>query len=512
MSSASTACHPVLSCAEAGAFETALFAGDEAREWQAMQLAGSAVAEGILADFEEIGGFPSNARMLVLAGKGHNAGDAMLAAALLAERNTEAVVDVAFAFGGGNGKGAIGLLRPLAARAWARLCASAGARVRVRSAGATPAPRYDLIIDGVFGFQFRPPLPNDVAQLLAWANALPARLRAAVDLPSGLAGAGAFRADFTYATGIVKAPLLTADVLANAGRVRYLDLGFFENEEGRTWEMASAAAPDSVLTMGILDPLRKLRAANSDKRTYGHVFLIGGSRSYPGAIFMAARAAVQSGAGLVTVFAPESLVPAFAAQLPEAMWVAFPETPGGGLALEGVHLVLERMSRATALVIGPGLGREAESLVLAEELVKVASVPVVIDADALQPRIVAAGTASRILTPHAGEFCRIETDIPGSAVLVRKGPVTSIGTGAGEGGRYYSFFGGPVLARGGSGDLLAGLAGGLLAQAPGEPLEAACRAVVWHGSAADALARAHGAVAVRTTQLLDFLPEVLRQR
>jgi NAD(P)H-hydrate epimerase len=75
---------------------------------------------------------------------------------------------------------------------------------------------------------------------------------------------------------------------------------------------------------------------------------------------------------------------------------------------------------------------------------------------------------------------------------------------------YHSFFGGPVLARGGSGDLLAGLIGGLLAQTPAEPLAAAARGVVWHGLAADALARTHGQVAVHTTQLLDFLPVTLQ--
>ena len=90
-----------------------------------------------------------------------------------------------------------------------------------------------------------------------------------------------------------------------------------------------------------------------------------------------------------------------------------------------------------------------------------------------------------------------------------KGSPTRI---AGAGGVvYHSFFGGPVLARGGSGDLLAGLVGGLLAQTPNDPLLAAARGVVWHGRAADALARARGQVAVQTTQLLDFLPTVLRE-
>jgi NAD(P)H-hydrate repair Nnr-like enzyme with NAD(P)H-hydrate dehydratase domain len=100
--------------------------------------------------------------------------------------------------------------------------------------------------------------------------------------------------------------------------------------------------------------------------------------------------------------------------------------------------------------------------------------------------------------------------IPNGAVVVRKGPVTRIETAGAGGPVYHSFFGGPVLARGGSGDLLAGLTGALLAQAHADPLGAAARGVVWHGSAADALARARGATAVRTTELLDFLAPALR--
>ena len=91
--------------------------------------------------------------------------------------------------------------------------------------------------------------------------------------------------------------------------------------------------------------------------------------------------------------------------------------------------------------------------------------------------------------------------------MVLKGPVTRVSDGETT---YHSLFGGPVLARGGRGDLLAGLIGGLLAQTPTDPLLAASRGVVWHGRAADLLARTYGQTAVTTTQLLDFLPTALR--
>ena len=488
---------PILSCAEARALEARLFDGDEAREWVAMQRAGQGIAEAVLTDAKEIGGLPAKARVLVLVGKGHNGGDALIAAASILRTLPLASAEVVFVFGER-------ALRPLAAKTWREFAQQARERIAVildvepGQAGTPAATAYDLCLDGIFGFQFRPPAEPRIAALIARVNALSIRVRATVDLPS----AGLFQADFTYGTGSVKTPVVGAP---EAGRVRYLDLGFFTGNE-------TGAA--RVLPASILSPLAGLRSPQSDKRSYGHVFVVGGSRQFPGAILMTVLAALRSGAGLVTAFVPESVVGAFAARAPEAMWVGWPETPEGGLALEGEHLLRERLERATALVIGPGLGRQAESLALAASIVKASPVPLVIDADALQAQIVHQGQAARILTPHAGELARINRgagEQRGASafekIVVQKGPVTRIRHGAMT---YHSFHGGPVLARGGSGDVLAGLTGGLLAQTPGEPLLAAARGVVWHGMAADELARAKGQTPICVTQLLDFLPAALR--
>ncbi len=139
-----------------------------------------------------------------------------------------------------------------------------------------------------------------------------------------------------------------------------------------------------------------------------------------------------------------------------------------------------------------------------------------LDGDALREEVRGGAGRNVVLSPHAGEYKRISggrglrdytASIDGLVVL--KGPVTQIS----EGRKIYrSLFGGPVLARGGSGDLLAGIIGAQLACFPEDALGATCRGVAWHGLAADALARKHGATAVRTTQLLDFLSGVLRMR
>lgn len=485
---------PILSCAEAAELERRLFGGDEAREWAAMQQAGKAVGQAILKDAEEVGGLRRGLRMLVLVGKGHNGGDALIAARtlLVARPDADANVAVSFLFGERG-------LRPLAARAWRELAQYAGDRVRV-VAPSVLTGSYDLVLDGVFGFNFRAPADAAVAQVLAAANALDVRLRAAVDVPS----AGLFQADFTYATGSVKAPVVGAPA---AGRVRYLDLGFFAG--------GFFPGAERVLVRESLLPIARLRSPQSDKRTYGHLLVLGGSQSYPGAVLMTVQAALHSGVGLVTAFVPESLVPAFAARVPEAMWVGCPVTPEGGVALEAESVIRRRLDRGQAWVIGPGLGREPETQALVASLVRQSEVPLVLDADALQPEVVGLGAAPRILTPHAGEFARMAggrtprevARTPGTT-LALKGPVTQVVAGEIVA---RSFFGGPVLARGGSGDVLAGLAGGLLAQAPHDPALAASRAVVWHGLAADRLARRRGQVAVVTTDLLEELGPVLRE-
>ncbi|WP_415910286.1 NAD(P)H-hydrate dehydratase [Oleiharenicola sp. Vm1] len=492
--------HPILSCAEAKAWEARLLR-DEAAEWNAMQRAGRAIANAILDDAREIGGLDAGARLLVLAGKGHNGGDALLAAAMLLAELPGATADVVLVFG-------LAALRPLARRALDTLRTTGGARVRELDA---PTLRrelasYDACLDGVFGFQFRPPVDEAVAELLAWVNTHPRlRVRAAVDLPSGLGaeanGGTVFRADFTYCTGIVKAPVVAPANAAFVGRLRYLDLGFFASHVPES--------ADRVLLPSLLRPLGALRPAQSDKRTFGHLVVVGGSRSYPGAVLMTVQAALRSGVGLLTACVPASLVPEYAAKFPEAMWVGFPESASGGLAPSAVDLVLEKAARASALVLGPGLGAAPDTLGAAEEIGRrvADSLPLLLDADALRPEVVRAAAGRRLVaTPHAGEWPRIAAAWPAEGVLVAKGSPTRVVAG---GAAFFSFLGGPVLARGGSGDLLAGVIGGLMAQGPDDLRLAATRGVVWHGLAADLLARDKGQVAVQTTQLLDYLQPAL---
>jgi NAD(P)H-hydrate epimerase len=224
---------PVLSCEEVRRHEERLYGGDPEREWEAMQAAGAGVAEALLGDLAEIGGLPSAGKLFVLAGKGHNAGDALLAAGAILERHPGATATVLPVYGEG-------ALRPLAARALRRL--RDGSPARVRPAGADgPIGDHDVCLDGLFGYSYRPPLDAPALTALQRVNAGAFGLRAAVDLPSGLDHPDAFRADFCYATGVLKRPLPD---LPGAGRIRLIDLGwtFGVGLEGeRPWTLAPTA-------------------------------------------------------------------------------------------------------------------------------------------------------------------------------------------------------------------------------------------------------------------------------
>jgi hydroxyethylthiazole kinase-like uncharacterized protein yjeF len=497
--------HPVLNCAEAKAWEARLLQSEGA-EWAAMQQAGQAVAQAILDDFKEVGGLPEKSRILILVGKGHNGGDALLAAGAILARQPDARAFVVLCFGAGD-------LRPLAARALDWLKRDTPGRVAIVAAGPALAAgeSYALCLDGIFGFQFRAPMDVNTATLVDTVNAHTGiRFRAAIDLPSGVGETSAttiFRADFTYATGIVKRPILSPQVAASVGRLRYLDLGFFTAER-------VPDARERILNTDVFADLGELRASQTDKRTFGHLLVVGGSRNYPGAVVMAVRAALRSGAGLVTAFVPERLAPEFAARHPEAMWVGCPETAGGGLATGTLDLIQGRVGRASAMLIGPGMGSEDETLATVQRIVRETNLPLVLDADALRPELMARVKGRPFIgTPHAGELQRITPELfidgkftapPG--VLVMKGSTTRVTDGTTT---YFSPFGGPVLARGGSGDILAGLIAGLLAQKPDDLILAACRGVVWHGRAADLLARARGQVAVEISEILEQLGPAL---
>jgi len=309
------------------------------------------------------------------------------------------------------------------------------------------------------------------------------------------------------------------------GRMRYCDLGFFSANGSRY----SQSAKVSVITDAVLDSLRGFRSAGSNKRTFGHLFVLGGSAYMPGALMMAVKAALRSGAGLVTAFAPVSVVGGLAAQLPEAMWVPWPETSNGTLSPRALSLFFDRADRANAVLVGPGLGADRFTRLIAQELLQRYHGPILLDADALYPEVVElaarrkANAGPVVLTPHHGEFARLTKDLSKgdyqdslldyaskyNVSVVLKGPRTLV---AAKNKLLCNLHGGPVLSRGGSGDILAGILSGLLARHHDPLVETLASGVYWHAHAAELLARDKGQICVQTTDLLDYMGPALRSR
>jgi NAD(P)H-hydrate epimerase len=501
---------------------------DEAAEWSAMKRAGQGIARFLVEDYAELRPVPEHLRILALLGKGNNGGDALIACGQLLADFPRARVDLVLTSPADE-------FSPLAARAMQQLEGrvqthqiserSKAAEITRLFNEASEGKGFHICLDGLLGVAFKPPVREPMATLIKAVNAYEAiDLRAAVDLPSGKGDAcdedTHFHADFTYATGIAKKPLFNG--IADCGRIRYVELGFFDTPQG-----AELDSKESILTESVLDPIRRLRPASVDKREFGHLFIIGGSAFMPGALLMTVQAAVRSGGGLVTAFAPASVASALAAQVPEAMWIPWPETANGTLSPRAMPLLLDRVGRASAVLAGPGMGKDRHTELVVQEIVRNVELPVLLDADALRARVVEVVQKRRahfgrvVITPHMGEFMRVaklaEANYSAEALLdfsssyrvmtVLKGPNTRICDGE---TLIYNTQGGPVLSRGGSGDILSGLIGGMIAQNNVCVSTAVARGVILHGLAAQRLARAKGQVAVHTTQILDYLPEVLR--
>lgn len=518
--------HPVLNCKQAREFEPKVLSDVEA-EWRAMKLAGVGVADAILRDYRELFPVPDHLRIVALIGKGNNGGDALIACGHFLAKFPRATVHLILST-------EVASMKPLAKRAYDQLEGrveerviaegSSVSEINVLLAEIADRGGIDICLDGLLGVSFKPPLSEAMQTLIDAVNAFEAiRLRASVDLPSGRGDVSAespFNAEFTYATGIAKQVLF--DGLACCGRIRYVDLGFFDGALG-----AEINAIERVLHPRVLAPLQKLRPASAEKREFGHLFVVGGSAYMPGALLMSVQAAVRSGVGLVTAFAPASVAAILSAQVPEAMWVPWPETSNGTLNPRAMPLLLDRLSSASAVLCGPGMGRDRSTEMISQEIIKQVNVPVVLDADALRQKAIEIAPKRKseygplVITPHMGEFMRVaklnSPDFSAETLMafcrnfkvmtVLKGANTRICDGNSV---LYNTHGGPVLSRGGSGDLLAGIIGGMVAQEGLDNQVALARGVMLHGLAAQRLARDKGQVLVNTTQLLDYLPDVLR--
>lgn len=285
------------------------------------------------------------------------------------------------------------------------------------------------------------------------------------------------------------------------------------------------------------------REPDDHKGTFGHVLVIAGSRGMAGAAILAARGALRSGAGLVTVAVPSAIASTVAGAVPSAMTLALPENAAGAFRPEGVDRLKEyaKERRVTTLAIGPGLTTHADAAKFV--LLTLSGLPAaaVVDADALNTlaqqesegvvQMLKSRKQPCVYTPHPAEAARLlgmkKSEVEAQrlkcveklarsmgGVALLKGRKTLISSGART---VANATGGPGLAKGGSGDVLTGLIAGLWAQmsASGRvagdlPFRAACLGAWLHGAAGDAAEKELTAWAVTSTDLTDYLPHAFK--
>lgn len=275
------------------------------------------------------------------------------------------------------------------------------------------------------------------------------------------------------------------------------------------------------------------RPRDAHKGVFGHLLVAAGSRGMTGAAFLACGAAQRSGAGLVTLAIPRPLADIAATRLDETMTLVCPAAPEESFSPEAVPLVLDALAGRDALAIGPGLSRHAGAVSFARSLARRAPVPTVIDADALWALAETSpfngflpdSVPPRVLTPHPGEMARLTGLTPSEiqrnrietarhfaarwrCVVVLKGHGTVIASP--EGQSYLCPLGGSGLARGGSGDVLTGIIGALLAQGVA-PFRAAALAVYAHAATGDCLERVVGPRGMTAGDLIRTLPRIWRE-
>jgi hydroxyethylthiazole kinase-like uncharacterized protein yjeF len=486
-----------------------------------MEAAGLAVARRVGQGLDGIRG----KRVVVLVGPGNNGGDGLVAARYLADWGA-----------------LVTLYMASPSRRQDKFAECTARRIRVVEAGEDPdhwqlgsyVPLADAVVDALLGIGSRLPLEGTMRSLLLALRAIridhPELHVYAVDIPTGIdADSGATdeaccQATVTLALGAPKTGLFRFPAAACVGTVETLTIGLPNGtEDGISLELADEdlAAP--------LVPQRRL---DGHKGTFGEVLVVGGSRAFVGAPVLTANAAYRSGAGLVRLAAPEGVSRIAAGRLLEQVHLPLPESPLGTVSPESAGPVRAALEAAAAGVVGPGLGdaeptgRFVEALLLSTPP---RTVPVVLDADALNVLARVPGWAERlafpaVLTPHPGELARllrstvteVQDDRVGAAleaarafgqVVVLKGAHTVVALPSGKAA--VSPFANPALATAGTGDVLAGVIGALLAQGASH-YGAAVAGVLAHARAAEVISAGWGDGGLMASDLLEELPPVLR--
>ena len=386
----------------------------------------------------------------------------------------------------------------------------------------------DVIVDAIFGTGLDREVTGFYKKVIDFINTQGVPT-IAVDIPSGLdSNSGyplgtAVLADITVTFILPKLGISIYPGVEFAGEIYVADITtpkFLEDEI--PYELLTSESVDGILTP---------RYEDTNKGTYGHLFILAGSPGKSGAAALAALGAQKSGTGLVTVGVPKSLNPIMEQKTTEAMTEPLPETDletFGPASLQRAMKIAGE--KKTAIAIGPGISTTNETREFLYEIIRNSELPMVIDADALtlvadNPKILMEAKAPIVLTPHPGEMSRLAkistVEVQANRInvaldfstkfnvyIVLKGARTVISTPDGE--VFINTTGNPGMASGGMGDILTGIIGGFIAQQM-DPVEACKLGVFVHGLAGDLVAEQNGEAGIIASDVANSLPNAIRE-
>lgn len=475
---------------------------------------------------------PGVDRILAVCGTGNNGGDGVAASRILRESGYDVAVLI------------VGQIEKCSEEMECQMGIARRMSIPVYQAASVTEEKlqkYTIIIDAIFGIGLCRDITGIQRRWIEWINASSAKVIAA-DIPSGIhAGTGAVlgtavQADVTVTFGVNKRGIVLNPGMQYAGKVIVTDIGFPKQAVRQVSPKAYTYDAKKIYS---LLPKRKIR---SHKGSYGRVLVMAGSPQMSGACYFASEAAYRVGAGLVHVVTAKENADIIRTKLPEAIV----STWSSDLTEEEIAMIIQGMDLANAVVIGPGLGlgQEAQAILrlVLDHLVKEGNTssdashkPVVIDADGLnllaqmEEWFAEDSHDGRrlclpdhvILTPHLKEMSRlIQKEVPvimdhmietvyereGKCTIVLKDARTVVSDGEQV---YINTTGNHALAKGGSGDVLSGMIGGLLAQGM-KPMEAASLAVCLHGMTAEAYVQEKGAYTMLASDILQEIPKVMK--
>lgn len=458
----------------------------------------------------------------VLVGPGHNGGDALVVARELAEAGYGVIRHEPFS------------RHKDLTTAHRRFADHVGIPV---AADLTELQSCHLIIDGLFGFGLTRPIEGAIAHVVDQVNQWPIPV-VSIDLPSGLdTDTGqvlgtAIHATHTLCLGLWKRSLLQDQALDCIGNAELIDFGLPLTDIQAI--LGTIPTHRRITTPSALSALPLPRPKTTYKYKEGHLLLVCGSHTYSGAAILAGLAARASGVGMLTLAVPHSLADRLVSLLPDALVVGCAETDDGAIAHlpERFRVEVSSHNRYSAIACGPGMTTHAAEAI--HQLLP-CPCPLILDADGLNilaqmnpTSTLTQRSAPTVLTPHPGEFKRLFPDLASNrdnrmavaqyaaqqsqATIILKGARTVVA--APNGTVWVNPESTAALARGGSGDVLTGLLGGLMAQAVTQHLSLDAiipSAVWWHAQGAIAAAQENTELGVDASTLITYLTPTLNQ-